>query len=335
MKNFLLGLASLTLLASTTVVHADEPKSKDTEVKPNERPSTADLNLFWVPWGMHYTRAAWGMQLGYKIPLVQKPGVLWETTYFAAGVRDVYGYVNNSSQVWAELVPIAVFKVRAEGAYDVFIPPPFNGGMRLLTANGTSLLEQGKLQNGSKDQIDWVHDESLGNRAIFQAPITSGGFRFRLMPTLQGKLGPISFQYNFTADWNWYHAPLAPSDAIYQDNFTFTLRRLHDFDHAHELLVAYNFPVKAPAEVLVGVSARYHKTLGTGLDQLSLNSLFFLRWPKKFWGERMSPFAGGNVGTHLIDPMWRYAFSWILVVGADFNLYKSKVADAALKNPRR
>jgi hypothetical protein len=296
--------------------------------KPKPRPTTVDLSLFVVPWGMHYTRAAWGMSLGFRAPLVKKPGILWDSTNVAFGVRDIYGYVNNSATLWAEITPIALFKLRGEASYDYFIKAPFNGGMRVLTPHGHDLLAAGKLQEGSKDAIDWVHDEGLDNRANFTAPIYSGGWRFRVLPTLQGKVGNVAFQYNFMADWNFYSAPGATKESVYHDNFSFTLRKLHDFDHAHELVVAYGVPVKAPGEMLFGVSSRYHRVLGTGLDQLAVNALFFLRFPRKFWGERMSPFAGGNVGTNLIDPMWRYAFSWILVVGADFNLYKSKTTDA-------
>jgi len=304
-----------------------EPKAGAAAEKPKPRPTTVDLSLFVVPWGMHYTRAGWGVSLGVRAPLVNKAGVLWETTNVAFGVRDAYGYVNNSAGIWGEITPIAIFKLRAEASFDYFIKAPFNGGMRILTQHGRDLLAQGKLEEDSREQIDWVHTGGFDNRTNFMAPIYSGGYRFRVLPTLQGKLGNVAFQYNFTADWNLYSAPGATSDAIYHDSFTFTLRKLHDFSHAHELLVAYNVPVKAPGEMLFGVSTRYHKVVGTGLDQLSLNALFFLRFPRKFWGDRLSPFAGGNIGTHLIDPMWQYAFSWILVLGADINLYKSKTEE--------
>jgi hypothetical protein len=325
MTKLLIGLSALSLLLATSppdAAQVPKPKPETTnDTKPKPRATTIDLTLFVVPWGMHYTRAAWGTSLAFRAPLVKKPGVLWDSTNIAFGVRDVYGYVNNTAGIWAEITPIAVFKVQVQASYDYFIKAPFNGGMRVLTQHGRDLLAAGQMQEGSSQALDWSKDEGLDNRANFLPPVYTGGLRFRVMPTLQGKLGNVAFQYNFTADWNRYSAPGASKDDVFHDNFTFTLRKLHDFDHMHELVVAYSVPVAAPGEMLFGLTGQYRKALGTGLDRLSVNALFFLRYPRKIFGGRMSPFVGGNVGTNLIDPMWRYAFSWILVVGGDFNLY--------------
>jgi hypothetical protein len=126
------------------------------------------------------------------------------------------------------------------------------------------------------------------------------------------------------ADFNLYSAPGASYKSVFHDTFTFTLRKLHDVSQTHELLVAYSVPTKAPGELLLGVSARYNRVFGTGLDQLSLVGVAFARLPRKIIREKVSPFAAVQAGTLLIDPMWQYAFSWVTVVGADINLHKSK-----------
>lgn len=351
MTKLLIGFSALSLLFTTTTsLLADEAKPEDeTRTKPADsaapestpkapsteptepteppkpRPTTADLSLFWVPWGMHYTRAAVGAGLAYKTPLIRKPGILWDTTNVVVGVRNLYGFVNNTLTGYVEVTPIAVFKLNVQAAYDVFIVNPFNGGLRTLTPAGAERLKNGDIKRESPTSVDWVTEKGgLDNFNNFRAPIGAGGMRLRVLPTLQGKVANIAVQYNFGADWNFYSTPGLDKDTVYHDTFTFTLRKLHDFSHAHELVVAYSAPMKAPGELLVGVTTRYYHVMGTGLDQLTMNALLFARYPKKIWGERVSPFAAANVGTNLIDPMWQYAFAWLLVVGADFNLYTSK-----------
>lgn len=349
MRTLLCGLSALTLLSLSFAARADDadggrPEGGATETvakdkpipakrggapaPPDEpRPRSLDLGVFWVPWGMHYTRAALGATLGYKIPLVQKKGILWDSTNVTFGVRDVYGFVNNTFGPFVDITPIAFFRLQVQGAYDYFIREPFNGGLRVMTPLGRQRVASRQIRRGDTSSVDWVNQDDgngMDNRDNFLAPINHGGLRLRVLPTLQGKVGPIAFQYNFTGDWNFYNAPGAGDGDVYHDNFTFTLRKMRDFSHAHELLVAYTAPVPKPGELLLGVSGRYQRVLGTGLEQLSLNAVAFFRLPKKFSQDRISPFAIAQLGTNLIDPMWQYAFSWILVVGADFNLYKSK-----------
>ncbi|HRI63612.1 MAG TPA: hypothetical protein PK156_05225 [Polyangium sp.] len=273
---------------------------------------------------MHYTRAAWGASMAYKVPLVKKNGVLWESTNVTVGVRDLYGYVNNTFGPFVEITPIAVFKLRVEAAYDYFIYSPFNGGLRVLTPLGHERLAAGQVERGNTSALDWSADAGVNDTANFKAPINIGGARLRIMPTLQGKVGSVVFQYNFMADFNSYHAPGATYKSVFHDTFTFTLRKLQDVSQTHELVLGYAMPMRAPGELTIGVSGRYNRVFGTGLDQLSLVGLVFARLPWKMIRGKVSPFAAVQAGTLLIDPMWQYAFSWVTVVGADFNLHKSK-----------
>lgn len=288
------------------------------------RQSSLDLSLVWVPWGMHYTRSAWGATIAYKEPLVRKNGVLWDSTNITVGFRDLYGYVNNTFGPFIEITPIAFFKFRVEGAYDYFIYAPFNGGLRVLTPLGHQRLAAGQVERGNTNAVDWSGDDGVNNDDNYKPTINIGGGRLRIMPTLQGKAGPIVFQYNFMADFNFYRAPGASYNDVFHDTFTFTLRKLHDVSQTHELVVGYAFPIRSPGELLLGVSARYNRVMGTGLDQLSLVALAFGRLPRRFLRDKVSPFAAVQAGTLLIDPMWQYAFSWVTVVGADITLHKSK-----------
>lgn len=303
---------------------ADEPAAAPAPPPPPPRQSSVDLSLVWVPWGMHYTRSAWGATVAYKEPLVKKNGVLWDSTNITIGVRDLYGYVNNTFGPFIEITPIAFFKLRVEGAYDYFIYSPFNGGLRVLTPLGHQRLAAGQVERGNTSAVDWSGDDGVNNSENYQAPINIGGTRLRVMPTLQGKVGPVVFQYNFMADFNFYRAPGASYNDVFHDTFTFTLRKLHDVSQTHELVLGYAVPVQSPGELLLGISTRYNRVSGTGLDQLSMVGFAFGRLPRKFYRDKISPFAAVQAGTLLIDPMWQYAFSWVTVVGADITLQKSK-----------
>lgn len=333
---FILTVAAVGISASsvcaenqqkTTSVTATPQSIHPTKVAPPPPPprqSQVDLSLVFVPWGMHYTRSAFGATMAYKVPLVKKNGVLWDSTNITIGVRDFYGYVNNTFGPFIEITPIAFFKFRMEAAYDYFIYSPFNGGLRMLTALGHNRLAAGQVERGNTSAVDWSGDDGVNNTVNFQSPINIGGTRLRVMPTLQGKVGQVLFQYNFMADFNFYHAPGASYKDVFHDTFTFTLRKLQDVSQTHELLLAYSVPVAAPGELLLGVSGRYNRVSGTGLDQFSLVALAFGRLPRKFFRDKVSPFAAVQAGTLLIDPMWQYAFSWVTVLGADITLQKSK-----------
>jgi hypothetical protein len=334
MKKPLVFSVVLAISASGPIVLAENQEkttSAVTSPKPAEaapstppRQSSVDLSLLWVPWGMHYTRSAWGATVGYKVPLVRRNGILWDSTNITVGVRDMYGYVNNTFGPFIEITPIAFFKLRVEGAYDYFIYSPFNGGLRVLTPLGHQRLAAGAVERGNTAALDWSGDDGVNNTENYQPTINIGGTRLRIMPTLQGQVGPVVFQYNFMADFNFYRAPRASYNDVFHDTFTFTLRKLHDVSQTHELLVGYSAPIKAPGELLLGASARYNRVSGTGLDQLSLVAFAFGRLPRKFYRDKISPFAAVQAGTLLIDPMWQYAFSWVTVIGADINLHKSK-----------
>jgi len=328
MKRFLLFLTLAAIGASASPVDAQNQQKTSPSTTPAPPPaprqSSVDLTLVFVPWGMHYTRAAWGATMAYKVPLVRKNGILWDSTNITIGVRDMYGYVNNTLGPFLEITPIAFFKFRMEAAYDYFIRSPFNGGMRVLTPLGHERLSAGNIERGNNAALDWSRDEGIDNRANFQSPIYSGGTRLRIMPTLQGKAGNVVFQYNFMADFNFYRAPGANYNTVYHDSFTFTLRKMQDASQTHELLVGYAVPVKAPGELLLAVSGRYNRVVGTGRDQLALMGTVFARLPRKILNQKVSPFAATQVGTLLVDPIWQYAFSWITVLGADINLHKSK-----------
>jgi hypothetical protein len=92
----------------TTPATATPQASMKTDLAPPPAPrqSTVNLSLVFVPWGMHYTRSAWGATIAYQVPLVKKNGVLWDSTNITVGVRDLYGYVNNTFGPFIEITPL-------------------------------------------------------------------------------------------------------------------------------------------------------------------------------------------------------------------------------------
>jgi hypothetical protein len=328
MKKLLFGCCALSFLAVSSAALAVEkppatPQSPaapetagappgPTDVRP--RAPSAELGFVLVAWGMAYTRSALGLNARYEAPLVGRPGVLWNTTNVAFGVRNLYGYVNNTLSAFVEVTPIAFFKLQLSAAYDSLIIHPASGGARVLTPLGEQKLKDGDVKRGDADAIDWV--DGKDNRKNFFAPVSADGLRLRIQPTLQAKAGPLGLQYNFTADFNFYRAANYNGDAIVSDTFTFTLRKLRDFGHVHELVAAAEIP-GIRDELRVGAVGKYYHVAGTGLDNLSLNALVFYRPRWSVLGERVSPWVAAQAGTNLIDPMHQYDFSWVLVLGVD------------------
>lgn len=298
-----------------------KPAPPPKEEPPKPRVPTAGLNFVWVPYGMNYVRAAIALGATYKVPLVQRPGILWETTNVTFGVRNQFAFVNNTAGAYVEVTPIAFFKLQVYAGYDILFPGYFNGGFRVLTPLARQRLAEGRIERGNLDALDWSDTNAAkDNRAIFEQPAFGDGMRLRVLPTLQGKVGPVGIQYNFTADWNFYRTAGRKPDDLFNDTFTMTIKKLHDLGFGHELNVVYTVP-GIPDEVLLGVTGRYYHVPSTHLDSLAVAGLFFVRPRWRLADNRLSFFGAGQVGTNLIDPMYQYAFSWVLAVGADFQLF--------------
>lgn len=303
-------LAALALLLVAPATRAEDLASKP-------RVAHGDLGLVLVPWGMAYTRAGAGLNFSYKIPLIQQPGILWDSTNITFGASDFYGFVNNSAAAFVEITPIAFFKLQVSAGYDLFIVDPFSGGVRVLTDLGRQRLAEGRMGRGTPGALDWA--EGQDDRSLFEAPIGGDGLRLKVAPTLQAKFGPVGIQYNYTADFNFYRAGSHGPDAIINDTFTQTLQKMRDLLHVHELTVAVDVP-GVGKEMLAGVTTKYYQVAGTGLNNLNINALLFYRPGVEWFGPGTSPWAAAQVGTHLIDPMYQYDFSWVVVLGLDWKL---------------
>lgn len=328
MRKIVLGLSALTCLAGPAAraaePAADPQRAEEEPPAPPPRASKGELGVFVVPWGGAYIRSALGASFRYEAPLIKKPGILWDTTTVAVGVRDIYGYVNNSLQPYVEITPIAFFKVQASFGYEVFIKDPFDGGLRTLTPLGEQRLAAGQVEQGNLEAVDWAGLASDGvavnNRDNFNAATFGHGFRPRLTPTLQAKVGPVAAQYNFTVDWNFFYGGGYGRDAIYHDTFAFTLRKMHDVGFTHEGILVFEVP-GVKDTIRVGAVARYYRGVGTGLERLETVGLLYYRPGSPWIGESGTPFFAGQFGTNPIDPMYPWAFNWVLVAGIDFRLF--------------
>ena len=330
MKKIVLGLATftcLTCLAGPAARAADPPEPASEEAPPPPPPppraALAELGVFIVPWGDAYVRSALGASFRYEAPLIRKPGILWDTTTVAVGVRDIYGYVNNSLQPYVEITPIAFFKVQASFGYETFIRAPFDGGVRVLTPLGEQRLAAGQLERNNRDAVDWAgfggEGVAINNRDNFTAPVFGQGFRPRLAPTLQAKLGPIAVQYNFTVDWSFFYGGGHGRDAIVHDTFAFTLRKMHDVGFTHEGILVFDVP-GVKDTIRIGAVARHYRVQGTGLERLETVGLLYYRPGSPWIGDSGTPWFAGQFGTNPVDPMHPWDFNWVLALGLDFRL---------------
>lgn len=332
MKKILIGLCVLPLLtgAPLSAAMAGEPEreapasaSEPAEPAPPPRAPKGELGFFLVPWGGAYLRSALGASFHYEAPLIKKPGVLWDSTNITVGVRDIYGWVNNALTPYVEITPIAVFKLQVSASYEVLILDPFDGGLRTLTPLGQQRLAAGQMERGNPDALDWVTsmDDGVGqnNRQNFTAPVFAQGFRPRIAPTLQAKLGPVAAQYNFAVDFNFYHGGGYGADTIYHDSLSFTLRKMRDAGFTHEGILVFEVP-GIKDTIRIGAIARYYRVVGTGLDRLETVGLLYYKPGSPWVGETGTPWFAGQFGTNPIDPMHQWDFNWVLALGLDFQV---------------
>jgi hypothetical protein len=331
MKKLLFGFHVFACLVQSFSAHAEESahveekaaaeKAHAEEKAPvEEKPgvASADLGFVLVPLGLAYTRSGVGVSARYEAPLVKRPGILWETTNVAVGVREFYAYVNNQLAAFVEVTPIAFFKLQLSAGYDSYIVKPLSGGVRALTPVGRQKLADGDVARGGRDAVDWV--DGRDNRDIFFAPVGGDGLRLKIQPTLQAKIGPVGLQYNFTADFNVHRAGKYDRNAIFYDSLTFTLRKVRDVGYINELVAVFEVP-GIRDQLRAGVIGNHYHVVGTDLDRLSLNALIFYRPRWQCLGERLSPWITGQFGTHLLDPMHQFDFSWVLAIGLDLRLF--------------
>jgi len=295
-------------LCSTAAAEQPEPAAA-------ERAARSDAYVVDVLWGAAYRRAGLGAGLSHSVPLMRRPGALWESTNVAFGVREFYGYVNNSLGAWVEATPIAVFKLAVSASWDNMIVEPFDGGLRVLSPEGRALFGAGRA-GPDAGELGWK--DGGNRRAGFLAPVRGDGWRVKAMPTLQAKVGPVGVQYNFTADWNFYRGAGAGADDVFHDTYSFTLRRMRDVGFFHEGVVAIDLP--SPGALLAGISAKYYAVSGTGLESLSLVGFAQYRTHATFFDGRLQPWGAVQAGSFLVDPMYRGAFSWVAAVGADMRV---------------
>ena len=323
MKRFFATWCVVALMGASSLAAAQQPAATEREPSATEREPSAELRFLFVPYGGSYQRSAVGITAVYQIPLIQKPGALWETTNVTVGLNDLYSYVNNSVGGFVEITPIAVLALRVSATYDRVIIDPFTGGIRVLTAMGRQLLDDEQFERGNENAIDWVDGRENSN--VFLDPSGGGGLRLKIQPTLQAKVGPVAIQYKFTADFNYYSASDFDESDIFYDSLTFTLRELHDRSFLHELLVAYTTErergQRLPGEILAGVRGSYQTVSGTGLDNLAVNAVLLYRPKWEFFGDKWKPFFAVQLGTHLSDPMHEGDFAWLLVSGMNRRLF--------------
>ena len=283
-KLLLVGALLELALASTA-------RAEETVVPPPApRKPAAEAGIVLVPYGLNYLRAGAGASFRYDIPLVQQPGLLWDSTMLSFGVRDFFGFVNNNLSAFVEVVPIAFFKLQVAAGWDTLFVAPLSGGVRVLTPEGEQRLAGGQVQRDNLQTVDWVNGQD--NRANFYAPVDGQGLRVKVTPTLQAALGPVAAQYNFTWDYNAYTAADHGPDAVFHDSFTFTLRKMRDVGLVHELVLVYQMPV--PGDFKLGLNGKHYSILGTGLQSQNV-SLFGFYKPAWGWVDgRLKPWVVGQ-----------------------------------------
>ena len=305
-------LVAWGVLLFATVVLADG----ESDPAGAQRSPSTDANFIAVPYGVHYRIIFVGAGLSHSVPLSTRPGRFWDGTNVTYGLNDYYGLINNSLGGFAEVTPIAFFKLRIYAAWDTLFGAGIGDALRVLSETGRARLSQGHVAPDDPASVGWEDD--YDPRDNYRPNVFGQGLRAKVTPTLQAKIGPIGCQYNFTADWNFYSGGGFGANDVFHDTFTFTLRKMRDFGEVHEAFLVSDVPV--PGNLVVGGTMKYYRVSGTRLESFSLAAVARYAFSDDKSQNRFKPWMAVMAGTLLIDPMYRHEATFVLALGADVRL---------------
>ncbi|WP_028974360.1 hypothetical protein [Spirochaeta cellobiosiphila] len=278
----------------------------------NKTESESDLSLAFG-YGDNYEMAGVDATFDHTWPLFQKPGILWDKTNIKLGIKETYGFVVNSFNVFAEITPIAFFTIRATGGYDhYFWTSQFKGGLRPLTDSAlTAWNTKYKNESSLTKNFDWTDSDFLYDNTTHK---DGGGWTYEMAPSLQGQMGSIAVQYTFS--YKYYDYSEAGKEWMfnYMEN---KIMKSRDSIIYNDAKVAYTFTeTSLENEILAGLD--YHSTIPLSSD-MNTHSLYAFLYAEPHQLKRglQQPFFGAQLGTHIIDPAPSIegSLSWSIFIG--------------------
>lgn len=228
----------------------------------------------------------WDSKLSYRLPLVPKDGILWESTKLEAGIHNGWTPADNILAACVSIEPIAFFSLACEaGSYEMFNGFGY-GCYRFASANN---------EYGPQAQK-------------YLKPESSHGYWLSIAPTLKAKFGRILVLNTTTLNRQSVNGT-----GYFLEVRSYLLHRTRDFDAVNDVYVLE----ECSPWLLAG--ATYHYVYVNGTSSRSQRLCVMAIVKPKVRG-LSSTFAAVNAGEYVQDPLFNHTRFLGCLVGIDVRL---------------
>ena len=221
-----------------------------------------------------------------RLPLVKKPGLLWESTNIAGGVQNEWTPADNVASGRVSMEPVAFFELVCKaGVYDMY-----------------NLLGYGCFRLGSpKDAYGPDAQRKL-------TPDNARGYWISVAPTLKAKLWRLVALNTVTVNQLGINGT-----GYFLEVRSYLPHRTNDLDVINE---AYLLAECSPW-LLAGATYRFAYVTGTALRSQRLCAIAIVKPTRP---ALKSTFAAVTVGFYPQDPLFNHRYFVGCMLGADFRL---------------
>ncbi len=228
-------------------------------------------------------------QLYHRVPLMNKPGMLWKSTKLDWGIKNLTSPALEYLGAIVSIEPIAVFQLTAEV-----------GAVRYFPLLGYGFLTYNDLSGDYSS--DTRKDITATNKASHNA------FMATVQPSFRVALGPIALVHNITWQYVDYF-----TNAIVYDYMNVILRRGADSYITHDTLLLYQ-----TGDWRMGLAHHYGYMYGTG--EWIERAMVMGAWTPKV--QDVNPYFILQLGYNLRDFEYQDQLYVAVKVGANFKLTK-------------
>jgi hypothetical protein len=250
--------------------------------------STGNGLFFSQSIGVGYNPGGIGLdsRLFYRLPVVRKPGLLWESTNIEAGIQNELSPADNVASARFSVEPIAFFDLVCKaGVYNLYN----------LLGNGCVRL---------KSPTDAYDPDAQPN----PLPDNARGYWISIAPTLKAKVSRLIVLNTATVNW------LGINGTGYFLEWRSSLpHRTNDLDIMDDAYLL----AECTTWLLAGATYHYAYVTGTKLCSHRLCAIAII---KPTYPPLKSTYAAVIAGFYPQDPHYNHRFSAGCLIGADFRL---------------
>jgi len=231
-----------------------------------------------------------GLQLDskvlYRIPLIRKDGVLWESTRFEAGLANEWTPADDYAAAFMTIEPIALFDLTLRaGWYGVY------------NALGFGLY-----------RFDYKPISYSPATLADHARENARGWWFSAIPRLKAKFGPVIILNSLAVNML-----SLDTEGWYADVRTWALQKSRDVTYVNEACALYEMN----PWLMAGGQYRYLHVYGTGYDSHRLCAVAIATPAKGLGGK---PYIAALAGAYLDDPCFGQTAYIAIAAGVEWKI---------------